>query len=285
MNVYFERSTNMALSVVDLYRDILPKTNCKDCGFPTCLAFASMVVSEKHPLENCPHLLPETIEKCRVELEAQYAAGKWTKRDMAEDALAWAKEKAASMKIADLPTRIGGTLEKQGDIDVLRLPYFTRTVLIMPGKIFNENGEPLNRWEQVFIFNHMAQGGSASPTGNWKGLEQIPNTVSKMKSMISHVEEPLVNRFTGRAAELIRAAAALGGEDRRDQYPDAGAAFLFTPLPKIPIMLLFWDKEGEEAFEARAKLLFDETITQHLDIESILFLSERLRQLLCESAG
>ena len=29
------------------------------------------------------------------------------------------------------------------------------------------------------------------------------------------------------------------------------------------------------------KLLFDETVTEHLDIESIVFLSERLRQLLC----
>jgi hypothetical protein len=29
------------------------------------------------------------------------------------------------------------------------------------------------------------------------------------------------------------------------------------------------------------KLLFDETIIEHLDIESIIFLSERLRQLLC----
>jgi len=70
----------MALSVVDLYRDILPKTNCKDCGYPTCLAFASMVVSEKLPLENCPYLDPETLARCTKELEAQYAEGKWLKR-------------------------------------------------------------------------------------------------------------------------------------------------------------------------------------------------------------
>ena len=27
----------MALSVVDLYRDILPQTNCDDFGYPTCM--------------------------------------------------------------------------------------------------------------------------------------------------------------------------------------------------------------------------------------------------------
>ena len=46
----------MPLSVVDLYKTVLPKTNCGDCGFPTCLAFASMVVSEGRPLSDCPHV-------------------------------------------------------------------------------------------------------------------------------------------------------------------------------------------------------------------------------------
>ena len=46
-------------------------------------------------------------------------------------------------------------------------------------------------------------------------------------------------------------------------------------------MIVFWDQEKNEGFEAKVKLLFDETITDHLDIESILFLSERLMELLC----
>ncbi|OQY53050.1 MAG: hypothetical protein B6230_01305 [Desulfobacteraceae bacterium 4572_89] len=32
----------MALSVVDLYAKILPRTNCRDCGFLTCIAFTGM---------------------------------------------------------------------------------------------------------------------------------------------------------------------------------------------------------------------------------------------------
>jgi hypothetical protein len=48
-------------------------------------------------------------------------------------------------------------------------------------------------------------------------------------------------------------------------------------------MLVFWDEDKIDGFEAEVKLLFDETITEHLDIESIMFLSERLSQLLCEA--
>ncbi len=46
-------------------------------------------------------------------------------------------------------------------------------------------------------------------------------------------------------------------------------------------MLLFWDTSDDDGFGAEVKLSFDDTITRHLDIESILFLSERLRELLC----
>jgi hypothetical protein len=49
----------------------------------------------------------------------------------------------------------------------------------------------------------------------------------------------------------------------------------------VPVMLMFWDGEEADGFGAEAKLSFDDTITQHLDIESIMFLSERLRELLC----
>jgi hypothetical protein len=48
-------------------------------------------------------------------------------------------------------------------------------------------------------------------------------------------------------------------------------------------MLMFWDEDKIDGFEAEVKLLFDETIAEHLDIESIMFLSERLSRLLCEA--
>ncbi len=48
----------MALSGLEIYKQ-LPKTNCKDCGFPTCLAFAMKMAAGQVPLEKCPHVTPE----------------------------------------------------------------------------------------------------------------------------------------------------------------------------------------------------------------------------------
>jgi acetyl-CoA decarbonylase/synthase complex subunit gamma len=45
----------MALTGLDIYK-LLPKTNCKDCGVPTCLAFAMALAGKKASLDKCPHV-------------------------------------------------------------------------------------------------------------------------------------------------------------------------------------------------------------------------------------
>lgn len=48
----------MALSGLDIYKH-LPKTNCKECGFPTCLAFAMQIAAKKVGLDKCPYVKDE----------------------------------------------------------------------------------------------------------------------------------------------------------------------------------------------------------------------------------
>lgn len=273
----------MAYSPVDLYRDVLPQTNCRDCGLLSCLAFAAKVVSEGLPLRHCPHLEQDVLGKVQEELDAQYASGKWKKRDVAEDALVWARQRAASMRIEDLEERIGGRLVDKNGQNQLELPYFQGIVEIGPSGMKNQDNTELSRLEQVFLYNHLAQGGSREPTGTWKGFQELPNTVSKVKSMHEHVEKALIGCFSGKLESLKAMARNLGAIDRTDAFASADAALLFHPLPRVPVLLVFWDQE--EGFAAEARLLFDETVTEHLDIESILFLSERLAELLCKESG
>jgi acetyl-CoA decarbonylase/synthase complex subunit gamma len=52
----------MALTGMQVYK-LLPKTNCKDCGFPTCMAFAMQVAAKQKALTDCPHLSKEALEE------------------------------------------------------------------------------------------------------------------------------------------------------------------------------------------------------------------------------
>lgn len=45
----------MALKGLDIFK-LTPKTNCKDCGIPTCMAFAMKVAQGAIPIEKCPHM-------------------------------------------------------------------------------------------------------------------------------------------------------------------------------------------------------------------------------------
>ncbi|MCX7910756.1 MAG: acetyl-CoA decarbonylase/synthase complex subunit gamma, partial [Endomicrobia bacterium] len=49
----------MALTGLEIYK-LLPKTNCKKCGFPTCLAFAMALAAKKVSLDKCPDVSEET---------------------------------------------------------------------------------------------------------------------------------------------------------------------------------------------------------------------------------
>ncbi len=58
----------MALSGLDIYK-LLPKTNCKECGFATCLAFAMQLAKKAVSIDKCPHVgaaIKKTLEEASL---------------------------------------------------------------------------------------------------------------------------------------------------------------------------------------------------------------------------
>lgn len=55
----------MALTGLQIYK-LLPQTNCKECGFPTCLAFAMKLAAKQAELAACPYV----SEASKQQLEA-----------------------------------------------------------------------------------------------------------------------------------------------------------------------------------------------------------------------
>ena len=51
----------MAMTGMDIYKS-LPKENCKECGLPTCLAFAMQVAAKQKALTDCPRLSDDAAE-------------------------------------------------------------------------------------------------------------------------------------------------------------------------------------------------------------------------------
>lgn len=58
----------MALSAIEIYK-LLPQTNCRECGFATCLAFAMQLAQKKVALDKCP----TASDDCKTALEGAAA--------------------------------------------------------------------------------------------------------------------------------------------------------------------------------------------------------------------
>ncbi len=50
----------MAVKGLDIFK-LSPKTNCKECGCPTCMAFCMKVAQGALPIEKCPHMSEEAL--------------------------------------------------------------------------------------------------------------------------------------------------------------------------------------------------------------------------------
>ena len=55
----------MALTGIQIYK-LLPRTNCKECGYPTCMSFAMKLASGQEELSKCPYI----SEEAKKQLEA-----------------------------------------------------------------------------------------------------------------------------------------------------------------------------------------------------------------------
>ena len=93
----------------------------------------------------------------------------------------------------------------------------------------------------------------------------------------TEVEQLICKSFGGKLDQLRQACHAIGGKPAIIEA-DYDLIMHFTALPRIPIVLLFNDKDDE--FEAQAKLLFEFSAESYLDAECLAILGNLLFQFL-----
>jgi hypothetical protein len=262
----------MPLTVLDAFK-ILPKTNCGECGLPTCLAFATQVIKEGEDLALCPYL-PETSAQVAQSIKAQQQQGIGRRRESIAIALEALQEKVAPLNFAALAEGLGASYGENNGRPYLELPYFGQGIKVFKDQVEYPPAIKANPWEAIFFYNYIFSQGNQPLTGEWITFQSLPNSVSKSKTL-ERLQRDLAVHFSGRVSELQARAAQLQGEPA-PVGEDADVKMIFRPLPKVPILFLFWDSEEEENFPAQTRFLFDASVPNYLDLESLLFLVEGL---------
>lgn len=265
---------------VDLYQ-ITPKTNCGECGFASCLAFATQVVVGQAEIGLCPYLDDEKTEPLKTRLTDQLAKGIGVKREGFQKALDFLREEIKKWDLKKIAPSLGAEVRVIDGVTVLELEYFGKKVIVSESDVSQVPEGDIDPWEKIFIYNYVI-GGVVEPSGEWVGMESLPNSVSKIKSLRSHCEEPLAKAFAGKMNALPEVIKKVGGVVvETDVQVDVVADFQI--LPKLKIRIQWWDEEPDEGFEAKAKFLFDSRVLETLDIESLLFACEQLTDRLLDA--
>lgn len=250
-----------------------PRTNCGCCGHPTCLAFGAAVVKTGYALSRCPF-----IDLTGLDLDPTpvAAAPNQEARDLAF--IATLKERVAPFDLQALAPQLGASWEP-GHPDTLSFRYLGHTVTLSKNTLLLDGQEPDDPRDQILIYNYLYGRGTQRPSGEWIGMESLPNSISKIKTLATYCEAPLARLFSEQPRSTLR-PALLALDAVAADNPSADLAVVVPVLPMVPQCLLFWGAAPEERFEARVKILFDRHVLSYLDLESLVFSSERLAERL-----
>jgi len=270
------------LAPLHLYK-LTPKTNCGECGLATCLAFATQVIVGQADLDACPNLDDQSLEPFRAQLTEQHQSGIGVKREGFEKALQFLRKEILKWNFRTIAQSLGADLIEADGCLALRFPYFGQEVLVTYADVARTSGEDLDPYEKILIYNYVI-GGAVEPSGVWVGMEALPNSVSKIKSLKAHCEGRIARAFAGKMQLLPGAIRLVGRQvDLTGEKVDFAAEF--SILPKLPVRVLWWDEDPAEGFEAQTKFLFDTRVLQVLDLESLLFTCEQLTDRLLQTVA
>jgi hypothetical protein len=268
------------LTPVHLYK-ITPKTNCGECGLATCLAFATQVIVGQADLHGCPYLDPEALKPFRAQLTEQQRHGIGVRREGFEKALEFLRGEIKKWDFRSIAHSLGGLYVQSDGRPALKISYFGRPLTATYEDITADSGEELNPYEKILLYNYII-GGATEPSGVWVGMEVLPNSISKIKSLEAHCQEPLARAFAGKVDQLPKISARWGHEvSLESEKVDFAAEF--AVLPNLSIRVLWWDEDPAEGFEAQTKFLFDSRVLQVIDLESLIFACEQVTDRLVNS--
>lgn len=242
---------------LEIYKT-LPRTNCGQCGIPSCLAFATAVVRGEKRLTACPDLAPETAAGLGGGDDSQP-----TETESMASALEETRAKVAKVNLASVAGRLGGTMEG----DELAIPVLGKKFHIdAQGNI--RSMAHVNPWISNPLLHYILTCRGIPPRGQWVPFRELAGGLNWGRFFHTRCEQPL-HRVIDSHTDLLRHIVEVFGGRRAEAF-DSDIAVVINPLPLVPMLICYW--EPEDGMDSQLNLFFDSTATDNLIIDSIYFL-------------
>ena len=167
-------------------------------------------------------------------------------------------------------------LDLQMSGDAVVMPFFGKSYRVSTREIADPAGKQPHLSISVILCKYLLMCPMIVPLGgNWMSFKDFKDAAPLIQTFFNTVTLPIADSFSARLADLEIAAKNIGGYPPNDDFPyDLGLQF--DALSKIPLLLLFNDKDEE--FPAQCTVLFEKRAEKLLDMECLAMVG----MLFCE---
>jgi hypothetical protein len=245
---------------------LLEKSNCRECGEKTCLAFAGAVFTGRRQLSECPRLDRETI--------AHYGDDTAQRKTIEENRDEYLQELRRQVAVQDLAAaaqRIGA-----------RFAGGKLTLKVL-GKDFSVDTQGnliadihINPWIAVPLVNYILHSEGRPVTGQWRSFRELKDGKERYPLFAKRCEEPMkqvADTYTDLFDDLVH---IFNGRQVERQFK-SDISVVLHPLPLVPVMICYWQPEDDLA--SSLNLFFDQSANQNIDIGSLFSIGAGLAQM------
>ncbi|MFO7784832.1 MAG: DUF3786 domain-containing protein [Thermodesulfobacteriota bacterium] len=233
---------------------VLDRSNCRECGEPTCLAFAAAVFKGKRSLDECPRLDPQLLE----EYAADATIGRNNEEDM-EDAAAGLRNRVSAVDLASAAVRLGGRFSG----DRLTIKVCGKDVHVdTRGKV--TSGIHVHPWLVIPLLTYVLEGEGRPVSGNWVPFRELRGGGPWQGLFEQRCEKPL-KKVADLYTDLFEDMLHVFNGKRVDNLFDSDISIVLYPLPRVPILFCYW--KPEDGMESSLNMFFDVTAEKNLTID------------------
>jgi hypothetical protein len=169
----------------------------------------------------------------------------------------------AELDFPFLADKLGMQLDGQHVI----IPFFGKLYRISAKGIADPSGRQPHLSVSVILGKYLLMCPMIEPlAGNWMSFKDFKEAAPLIRAFYNTVTHPISQTFSGRLAEFEKAGEKIGGYSPADVF-SYDLSMQFDALPKVPLLLLFNDKDDE--FPAQCSVLFEKRAEKFLDMECL----------------
>jgi len=243
----------------------LPKTNCRECGARTCLAFAGAVFQRRKSIGDCPYLDDAVVTKFGDGVQLPEAHRAYL------DEFKKMRRAIADVDLSEAAERLGGNATN-GKL----------TVKIMGKDVsVGANGKActdihVNGWVERLVLTAIVKSKGLPVAGGWVKIHDLEGGKPWRHMFENQCVTPL-HDLADDHPDLFEILMNLFSGNRVEGHMGSDIGVVLDVLPKVPILICYW--KAEEGMHSDLHVFFDKTASANLGVEALYSVAVGLTQM------